>query len=477
MRSVSAMRAYENIYINGRWVASTGTGTLSVTDSATEEVIATIPEGTAADVDKAVAAARAAFPAWSATPKEERAAILMKVHAGLEARTEELAQTIAREVGMPLILSNLIQVGLPKANFAIAAQLLGTYEFEKQEGNALIVREAIGVVGCITPWNYPLHQIALKVAPALAAGNTVVVKPSEVAPINAFILAEVMHEAGVPAGVFNLVTGAGPVVGEAIAAHPDVDMVSFTGSTRAGKRVAEVASQTVKKVALELGGKSANVILPDADFAKAVADGVGKCFLNSGQTCTALTRMLVPRDRLAEVEGIAAATAAAFTPGNPFASASRIGPLVSAAQRDRVRGFINKGVEEGAKLIHGGSEAPDGLATGYFVAPTVFSEVTRDMTIAREEIFGPVLSIIPYDNEEEAVEIANDSIYGLAGGVWGEADHAKAVARRIRAGQVEVNGGPFNVTAPFGGYKQSGLGREAGTFGLEEFTEVKALLL
>ena len=477
MRSVSAMRAYENIYINGRWVASTGTGTLSVTDSATEEVIATIPEGTAADVDKAVAAARAAFPAWSATPKEERAAILMKVHASLEARTEELAQTIAREVGMPLILSNLIQVGLPKANFAIAAQLLGTYEFEKQEGNALIVREAIGVVGCITPWNYPLHQIALKVAPALAAGNTVVVKPSEVAPINAFILAEVMHEAGVPAGVFNLVTGAGPVVGEAIAAHPDVDMVSFTGSTRAGKRVAEVASQTVKKVALELGGKSANVILPDADFAKAVADGVGKCFLNSGQTCTALTRMLVPRDRLAEVEGIAAATAAAFTPGNPFASASRIGPLVSAAQRDRVRGFINKGVEEGAKLIHGGSEAPDGLATGYFVAPTVFSEVTRDMTIAREEIFGPVLSIIPYDNEEEAVEIANDSIYGLAGGVWGEADHAKAVARRIRAGQVEVNGGPFNVTAPFGGYKQSGLGREAGTFGLEEFTEVKALLL
>jgi acyl-CoA reductase-like NAD-dependent aldehyde dehydrogenase len=472
------MRAYENIYVNGKWTPSTGSGTLSVHDSATEEVIATIHEGTAADVDKAVAAARAAFPAWSATTKEERAAYLMKIQAGLDARTDEIASTIAKEVGMPLILSNLIQVGLPKANFAIAAQLLGSYEFEKQEGNALIVREAIGVVGCITPWNYPLHQIALKVAPALAAGNTVVLKPSEVAPINAFILAEVMHEAGVPAGVFNLVTGVGPVVGEAIAAHPEEDMVSFTGSTRAGKHVAEVASQTVKKVALELGGKSANVLLPDADFAKAVADGVGKCFLNSGQTCTALTRMLVPRERLAEVEGIAAATAAAFTPGNPFEQTSRIGPLVSAAQRDRVRGFINKGIEEGAKLIHGGAETPEGLDTGYFVAPTVFSNVTRTMTIANEEIFGPVLSIIPYDTEEEAIEIANDSIYGLAGGVWGgDADHAKAVARRIRAGQVEVNGGPFNVTAPFGGYKQSGLGREAGTFGLEEFTEVKALLL
>ena len=311
----------------------------------------------------------------------------------------------------------------------------------------------------------------------MAAGNTVVLKPSEVAPINAFILAEIIAEAGLPAGVFNLVTGVGPVVGEAISAHPDVDMVSFTGSTRAGKRVAEVASQTVKKVSLELGGKSANVLLADADFAKAVADGVGKCFLNSGQTCTALTRMLVPRDRLAEVEGIAAATAAAFTPGNPFDSSSRIGPLVSAAQQERVRGFIQKGIDEGATLLTGGTEAPEGLETGYYVAPTVFTNVTRDMTIAREEIFGPVLSIIPYDTEEEAIEIANDTIYGLAGGVWGEPDHAKAVARKIRAGQVEVNGGAFNVMAPFGGYKQSGLGREAGTFGLEEFLEVKSLQL
>jgi aldehyde dehydrogenase (NAD+) len=472
------MRAYENVYINGKWVPSSGEGSLEVTNSATEEVIASVPNGTAADVDAAVGAAKAAFAGWSALSKEERAGYLMKIHAGLEARTDEIARTIAQEVGMPLMLSNLIQAGLPKANFQIAAGLAGSYEFETQIGNSLVVREAIGVVGCITPWNYPLHQIALKVAPALAAGNTVVLKPSEVAPINAFILAEVIDEAGLPAGVFNLVTGIGPVVGEAIAAHADVDMVSFTGSTRAGKRVAEVASQTVKKVALELGGKSPNVILDDADFSKAVADGVGKCFLNSGQTCTALTRMIVPRARLAEVEGIAAAAAAAFTPGDPFEKTTRLGPLVSAAQRDRVKGFIQTGIDEGATLVAGGTDAPEGLDHGYFVQPTVFSNVTRDMTIAREEIFGPVLSIMPYDTEEEAIEIANDTIYGLAGGVWsGDADHAKQVARRIRAGQVEVNGGAFNVMAPFGGYKQSGLGREAGQFGLEEFLEVKSLQL
>ncbi len=472
------MRAYDNVYINGTWVPSAGEGSLEVTNSATEEVIASVPNGVAADVDAAVAAARAAFPGWSALPKEERAGYLMKIHAGLEARTDEIAETIAQEVGMPLMLSKMIQAGLPKANFQIAAGLAASYEFETQVGNSLVVREAIGVVGCITPWNYPLHQIALKVAPALAAGNTVVLKPSEVAPINAFILAEVIDAAGLPAGVFNLVTGVGPVVGEAIAAHPDVDMVSFTGSTRAGKRVAEVASQTVKKVSLELGGKSPNVILDDADFTKAVADGVGKCFLNSGQTCTALTRMLVPRERLAEAEGIAAATAAAFTPGNPFEKTSRLGPLVSAAQRDRVKGFIQTGIDEGATLLVGGTATPEGLDQGYFVQPTVFSNVTREMTIAREEIFGPVLSIMPYDTEEEAIEIANDTIYGLAGGVWsGDPERAQRVARRIRAGQVEVNGGAFNVMAPFGGYKQSGLGREAGQFGLEEFLEVKSLQL
>jgi acyl-CoA reductase-like NAD-dependent aldehyde dehydrogenase len=377
---------------------------------------------------------------------------------------------------MPVKLSQIIQAGLPKANFGIAAQEVQEFSFEERIGNSLVVREPIGVVGCITPWNYPLHQIALKVAPALAAGCTVVLKPSEVAPVNAFILAEVIDEAGLPAGVFNLVTGVGPVVGEAIAAHPDVDMVSFTGSTRAGKRVAELAAKTVKRVALELGGKSANVILDDADFQKAVADGVGKCFLNSGQTCTALSRMLVPRDRLGDVEAVAAATAANFTPGDPFEKTSRLGPLVSAVQRDRVRGYIETGVEEGARLVTGGADAPDGLDTGFFVKPTVFSDVTPDMTIAQEEIFGPVLAIMPYDSEDDAVRIANGTIYGLAGGVWsGDPERAMRVARRLRAGQIEVNGGAFNARAPFGGYKQSGVGREAGTYGLEEFLEVKAL--
>jgi aldehyde dehydrogenase (NAD+) len=475
------MHTYDKIYINGAWVPSEGKGVLEVTNSATEEVIATIPDGTVGDVDKAVAAARAAFDGWSNLPKEKRAEYLMKIHAGLEARTQEIAEAVAREVGMPVALSTMIQVGLPKGNFAITAGLLSTYEFEEQIGNSLVVREPFGVVGCISPWNYPLHQIALKVAPALAAGNTVVVKPSEVAPINAFILAEIVHEAGLPAGVFNLVTGVGPVVGEAIAAHPDVDMVSFTGSTRAGKRVAEVAAQNVKKVSLELGGKSPNVILDDLDdegFAKAVSAGVGKCFSNSGQTCTALTRMLVPRARLAQAEQIATATAAKFTVGDPFDSATRLGPLVSAVQRERVRGFIQTGIDEGATLVTGGTDSPEGLSKGFFVRPTIFSNVTPNMTIAREEIFGPVLSIMPYDSEEEAIAIANDTVYGLAAGVWSSTpERAKQVARRLKAGQVEVNGGSFNPAAPFGGYKQSGLGREAGKFGLEEFCEVKAMQL
>ncbi len=405
----------------------------------------------------------------------------MKIYAGLEERTQEIAEAIAREVGMPVGMSTMIQVGLPKGNFAIAAGLLSTYEFEQQIGNSLVVREPLGVVGCITPWNYPLHQIALKIAPAMAAGNTVVVKPSEVAPINAFMLAEIIHAAGVPAGVFNLVTGVGPVVGEAIAAHPGVDMVSFTGSTRAGKRVAVVAAENVKKVSLELGGKSPNLILDDLDeagFAKAVGAGVGKCFANSGQTCSALTRMLVPRNRLAAAEQIAAAAAAKFTTGDPFDAASRLGPLVSAVQRDRVRGFIQTGIDEGATLVMGGASVPEGLDIGFYVQPTIFSGVTREMTIFTEEIFGPVLSIIAYDSEEEAIEIANDTVYGLAAGVWGsDVEHAKKVARRLQAGQVEVNGGSFNIAAPFGGYKQSGLGREGGTFGLEEFCEVKAMQL
>jgi aldehyde dehydrogenase (NAD+)/betaine-aldehyde dehydrogenase len=470
------MQAYDKLYIDGVWVASTGSGTLPVVDSTTEEVMATIPDGTPADVDAAVAAAKAAFPGWASTSREERAKFLTRINEGLSARMDEIATVVSHEVGMPKMLSQIIQVGLPMNSFAQAAQLAESFPFEEENANSLVVREPIGVVGCITPWNYPLHQIAAKVAYAMAAGCTVVLKPSEVAPVNAFLLAEVINDIGLPNGVFNLVTGVGPVVGEAIASHPDVDMVSFTGSTRAGKRVAELASGNVKKVALELGGKSANVILADADFTKAVSDGVGKCYLNSGQTCSALTRMLVPRERLEEAETIAAATAQKFTPGDPFGEKTRLGPLVSAAQRDRVRGYIRKGIDEGAKLVTGGAEAPEGLEKGFFVRPTVFSDVTTDMTIAQEEIFGPVLVIMPYDTEDDAVRIANDTVYGLAGGVWaGDKDHAIAVARRLRTGQVEVNGGAFNPNAPFGGYKQSGVGREYGTHGLEEFLEVKSI--
>jgi aldehyde dehydrogenase (NAD+) len=472
------MQDRDKLYIDGTWVPSTGTGTLEVINSTTEEVIGRIPEGTPEDVDRAVKAAKAAFPAWAETSLEERGKYLQRITEGLQARMAEIAQTVAGEVGMPMNLSMLIQAGLPTMTFGSMAQVVDEVPFEEQVGNSLVVREPVGVVGCITPWNYPLHQIAAKVAPALAAGCTVVLKPSEVAPLNAFILAEIIDEVGLPAGVFNLVTGVGPVVGEAIAVHPDVDMVSFTGSTRAGKRVSEVAAQTVKRVSLELGGKSANVILDDADLRQAVTDGVGKCFLNSGQTCSALTRMLVPRSKLEEAERIAVEAAESYTPGDPLADGTRLGPLVSGAQRERVRDYIRKGTEEGAKLLTGGVEPPEGLEKGYFVRPTVFSEVRTGMAIAQEEIFGPVLSIIPYDTEEEAVEIANDTVYGLAGGVWsGDPERAKKVARKLRTGQVEVNGGSFNPLAPFGGYKQSGHGRELGKFGLEEFLEVKSLQL
>jgi aldehyde dehydrogenase (NAD+) len=464
------------IYIDGAWVPSGGTGTIDVYGAATEEVVGRIPDGVAADVDRAVGAAKAAFGAWSVTAAEERAKHLQRIQEGLMARQAELAELIATEVGMPIRLSGMIQVGLPTAQVGNYAQILRDFAFEEQVGNSLVVKEPIGVVGAITPWNYPLNQIVAKVGAALAAGCTVVLKPSEVAPLNAFVLAEIIDEAGLPAGVFNLVSGVGPVVGEAIAAHPDVDMVSFTGSTRAGKRVAEVAAATVKKVALELGGKSANVILSDADLEKAVSAGVTNCYLNSGQTCTALTRMLVPRDRLAEAEQIAAAKAEKYRVGDPLADGTTLGPLISDVQRDRVRGYISQGIAEGAKLVTGGVEPPEGLEKGYFVRPTVFSEVTPGMTIAQEEIFGPVLSIIPYDTEDEAVEIANGTIYGLAGGVWsGDAAHAEQVARRLRTGQVDINGGMFNPLAPFGGYKQSGVGRENGRLGFEEFLETKSL--
>lgn len=472
------MKQYDKLYIGGEWRPASGKGSFEVTHAATEAVIGRIPAGDRTDVDQAARAARAAFDGWSRTPPATRAEYLGKILAGLVARGGEIAETVASEVGMPIGLAKAIQAGLPAASFQTALALTTSYEYEKQSGNSLIVKEPVGVVGCITPWNYPLHQVAAKVAPALAAGCTVVLKPSEVAPLSAFILAEIIHEAKLPPGVFNLVSGDGPTVGEAIASHPEVDMVSFTGSTRAGRRVSELAAPTVKRVALELGGKSANVILEDADLKRAVQQGVQNCYLNSGQTCSAWTRMLVPRARQAEAVALAKAKAESFQLGNPLDAKTTLGPLVSATQRDRVRGYIQRGISEGATLVTGGPDAPEGLATGYFVRPTVFADVTPEMTIAQEEIFGPVLCIIPYDTEEDAVRIANQSIYGLGGGVWaGDVEHAKQVARRIRTGQVDINGAAFNPTAPFGGYKQSGRGREMGVHGFEEFLEIKSLQL
>lgn len=464
------------IYIDGQWVASDGPGRIEVRDPATEEVIAEVAEGTAGDVDRAVAAARAAFPAWSALGGAARGVYLEKISALANERATDLTATVSQDMGMPTRLAAAVQVGMPLKNIATYAALAAGYEFDDREiGNALVVREPIGVVGAITPWNYPLHQVVLKVLAALAAGCTVVLKPTEVAPLVTYALVDIVDEAGLPPGVFNVVSGYGPVVGEAVAAHPDVDMVSFTGSTRAGKRVAAVAAETVKKVALELGGKSANIILDDADFTTAVAEGVSKCFLNSGQTCTALTRMLVPAERMSEAAALAEQVARRFTVGPPGDAASKLGPLVSSTQQARVRAYIDTGVAEGAELVLDGRDT--GLGTGYFVGPTIFSGVTEEMTIAREEIFGPVLSIMGYRDEDDAVRIANTSEYGLSGGVWSaDPQRAEAVARRIRTGQVYINGGAFNTDAPFGGYKQSGIGREGGVFGLEEFLEIKTIL-
>jgi aldehyde dehydrogenase (NAD+) len=467
----------DRLYIDGAWIPSTGTATIDVHNAATEAVMGRVPQGTADDVDKAVRAARAAFGEWSAKPVEERAKFIQLLAEGLAARAEEIAQVITGEVGMPVFWSNVIQAGLPQAVMGSYVEIVKEFPFEEQVGTSRVVREPIGVAGCITPWNYPLHQIVAKVAPALAAGCTVVLKPSEVAPLNAFLLAEIVDSAGLPPGVFNLVSGTGPEVGEALASHPGVDMVSFTGSTRAGKRVAELAAQTVKRVALELGGKSPFVILPGADLDQAVNAGLGSCYMNAGQTCIAWTRMLVPRAQHDEIVEKVKAAAETFALGDPSDPAhTGLGPLISDVQRERVRSYIQKGIDEGATLVTGGPEQPEEFPRGYYVKPTVFADVRNDMTIAQEEIFGPVLCIIPYDDEEDAIRIANDTIYGLHAGVFGpDEESAVRVAKRLRVGQVDINGQKFNPIAPFGGYKQSGLGRELGVHGLEEYLETKAL--
>ena len=461
-------------FVNGTFTDSDGER-IDVINPATEEVIASVPAGTQSEADAAVQAAASAFEAWAATPLSERVAAVGRINDGLRARAAELAATITAEVGTPIVFSQKVQVTNP---VGITAGVLEEIEAGALDpvtfGNSTVVRDPIGVVAAITPWNFPLQQMVAKVTPALAAGNTVVLKPSEVAPLTAGLLAAIIEEAGLPAGVFNMVHGTGPVVGEALAAHPLVDMVSFTGSTRAGRRVAAVGAETIKKIALELGGKSASVVLDDADLARAVKITVANSYMNNGQACSALTRLLVPADRHDEALEVAAAAAAKYVPGDPALESTRIGPSVSAAQRDRVVGFIRTGIEEGATLAAGGPEPVEGR--GYFVRPTVFGNVTPDMTIAQEEIFGPVLSVLPYTDTDDAVRIANGTQYGLAAGVFGgDTDRARAVAGRLRAGQVDINGAAFNTRAPFGGFKQSGNGREFGRFGLEEFTELKAI--
>jgi aldehyde dehydrogenase (NAD+) len=464
-------------YIDGAWVDPIEPRSLPVINPATEEAVATISLGSAADVDRAVKAARAAFPAYSRTSKAERIALLGRIIEAYKARYDDIARAISMEMGAPAWLASKAQAatGIGHAKQMIA--VLEAYEFEHVEGRTLIVREPIGVCGFITPWNWPINQIMCKVAPALAAGCTMVLKPSEIAPLNAILFAEVLHAAGVPKGVFNLVNGDGPTVGQAIAAHPGVDLVSFTGSTRAGILVAKAAADTVKRVHQELGGKSANIILPDADLKAAVRDGVQSCFRNSGQSCNAPTRMFVPADQHADAAVIAKEAAESVKVGDPNAADTTIGPVVSETQFKKIQRLIEAGVREGATLVTGGPGRPDGLERGYYVRPTVFANVTPDMTIAREEIFGPVLSIMPYRDEAQAVEMANDTVYGLAGYVQsGDLAHARRVASELRAGQVNVNGAPGDMAAPFGGYKQSGNGREWGKYGFEEFLEIKAVL-
>lgn len=478
MMEGNSMVKTEKFYINGSWTAPQTTATIDVVNPTTGEVIANVPQGTVADADAAVTAARGAFTAWSETSPDERASFLARICDGLEARRDELVETVTAELGMPVGMTRDMQVDLAVAESRHHVETLADFPSGETIGNSEIVHEAVGVVVGITPWNYPLVQMMRKVAPALAAGCTIVVKPSEETPLNAFILAEVIDEVGLPVGVFNLVTGYGPEIGEALASHPEVDMISLTGSTAAGRRVSELAAKTIKRVSLELGGKSANVVLDDADMDLAAEATLGWCYLNSGQTCSALTRLVVPRSRLAEAEEAVIRVTAKHVVGDPTAEGTTMGPLVSAKQRDRVLSYIRKGIDEGARVVLGGIDGQDADRPGFFVNPTVFSDVKHGMTIEQEEIFGPVLTIIPYDSEEEAIEIANGTIYGLAAAVWAkDKDRARAVGRKLRAGQVEINGGEFNSFAPFGGFKQSGFGRENGRYGFEEFLEVKSLQL
>lgn len=469
--------AYNKFFINGEWVEPANRSTLDVINPATEEAFATISMGTAEDVDAAANAARAAFPAWSQSTVEQRKAVINKIIEGLKARGEEMATAISNEMGAPMGLSKTAQLGSGIGHFMNILNVLDNFEFEEVRGSTKIVKEPAGVCGFITPWNWPLNQIACKVAPAIAAGCTIVLKPSEIAPISAYILTEIIAESGLPAGVFNLVNGDGPTVGAAISCHPEIDVVSFTGSTRAGREVAKAAADGIKRVTQELGGKSANIILDDAaDFAKAVSGGVISCFGNSGQSCNAPTRMLVPKSRMAEAMEIAKAAAAKATVGDPADETTRLGPVVSELQFNKITGLIEKGIEEGAELLVGGPGRPEGMDKGYFIQPTVFGNVTNDMTIAREEIFGPVLSILGYEDDADAVRIANDTDYGLSGYVSGEQVHAEQIARQLRTGNVHINGAGPDFSAPFGGYKQSGNGREWGLEGFEEFLETKAMM-
>jgi aldehyde dehydrogenase (NAD+) len=462
-------------YIDGAWRPALGGGRIAVLNPATEQEIASVPAGSAADVDAAVTAARAALRPWGASSREERLRVLTAVRDGLAARQQEIAETVVAELGAPIGMATAVHAGLPLAVASSYVDLLAEYEFSEKVGNSVVHAEPAGVVAAITPWNYPLHQIVAKVVPALAAGCTVVLKPAEDTPLVARLFARIVAEAGAPAGVFNLVTGYGAEAGAALAGHPDVDLVSFTGSTAVGRSIAEAAGRNLTRVALELGGKSANVVLPGADLARAVNVNVANVFANSGQTCSAWTRLLVHEDQYEEAVALAAKAAAKYLPGDPALPETRLGPVVNAKQRERVRGYIRAGVAAGARLVAGGPEAPEGLDRGFFVRPTVLADVTPEMTVAQEEIFGPVLSVLAYRDEEHALEIANGTDYGLAGGVWAaDEETAVAFARRMDTGQVDINGGRFNPRAPFGGWKNSGIGRELGRHGLEEFLQTRS---